>query len=156
MPPCGWKVSDSRASISWFKDNDLLFVSCPVHLGSADAAGLRVCSGAVSLHGPLQACTDWRSHLYLWHLIGAAAGKTYLRPHVGLSERPAESSLLWSLCAGGNAGPGGLAHSLPSPDAQRSGRHSSSRRRSTAPSSRLPTRYPGKGALNLCLSSSYP
>uniref|UniRef100_H3CUC4 TNFAIP3-interacting protein 1 n=1 Tax=Tetraodon nigroviridis TaxID=99883 RepID=H3CUC4_TETNG len=35
----------------------------------------------------------------------AAARKTYLRPYVRLSERPAEPSLLWSLCAGGTAGP---------------------------------------------------
>ncbi|KAM8909419.1 TNFAIP3-interacting protein 1 isoform 2-T2 [Spinachia spinachia] len=70
---------------------------------------------------------------------GAAAEKTYLRPHVRLSERPAEPCLLWSLCAGGTAGPRGLAHTLPSPDAQCSRRHSRSRR-SAAPSTRLPAR----------------
>lgn len=89
--------------------------------------------------------------MYLWSLVGAAAGKTYLRPHVRLSERPAEPSLLWSLCAGGTAGPWRLAHTLPSPDAQCS-RCRSRSRRSTTPCTRLPTRYPGKGALKpLCL-----
>lgn len=68
---------------------------------------------------------------YLWSLIGAAAGKRCLRSRFRLSERPAEPSLLWSLCAGGNAGPWGLAYTLPSPDAQCSGRHSSSHRSST-------------------------
>ena len=87
--------------------------------------------------------------------VGAAAGKTYLRPHVWLSERPAEPPLLWSLCAGGNPGPWGLALTLPSPDAQCSRRHSRSSRSSsssTASCSRLPARYPGKGASKpLCL-----
>lgn len=82
-----------------------------------------------------QPCTDWGSRVYLWSIVGAAAGKTYLRPHVRLSERPAEPSLLWSLCAGGTAGPWGLAHTLPSSDAQCS---RCSSRRSTAPCTRLP------------------
>lgn len=72
---------------------------------------------------------------------------------VRLSERPAEPPLLWSLCAGGTAGPWGLAHSLPSPDAQCSRRHSRSRR-SAAPHKRLPACHPGKGPLrSLCLWS---
>lgn len=43
---------------------------------------------------------------------------------------------------GGTAGPWGLAHSLPSPDAQCSRRHSRSRR-SAAPHKRLPACHPG-------------
>lgn len=95
-----------------------------------------------------QPCTDRGSRVYLWYLLGAAAEKTYFRPHIRLSERPAEPPLLWSLCAGGNSGPGRLARTPTSPDAQRSRRHCSS---STAPCSRLPACEPGKSALKLPL-----
>ena len=63
--------------------------------------------------------------------------------HVQLSE----PSLLWSLCAGGAPGPGGLARPLPSPGSQRGRRRRCCRRRCRrpAPWTRLPTCHPGKG-----------